>query len=69
VTTCSLCERDLASFRRRLCRSCYRKLSQCGLPLPPRAPSGPVVDVRGWVAQWPENRRREFLAALGVEAP
>lgn len=43
---CTLCKRTRI-FRRRLCRSCYRKLRACGCPLPPR---------RGW-----GNRRRKPL--------
>jgi len=57
---CVLCTRTRA-FRRGLCRSCHRKLSACGVPLPVHR-GGPWTLAR-WVRRWPAETRAAFLAA------
>ena len=70
---CSLCGRHLGVFRRGLCRSCYRKLSDCGLPLPCESRPGPepfpsdeLLEARltRWLAQWPAVARERLALAL-----
>jgi hypothetical protein len=44
---CALCERpDTRLFRRGLCRSCHRKLSECMLPMPPNGRWSPDPMIR-----------------------
>lgn len=65
---CVLCERG-RPFRRRLCRSCHRKLRACGLPLPPMAAPGPrprpvAVILVAWLEQWSDEQRAALAVAL-----
>lgn len=62
---CSMCSRS-DTFRRGLCRTCYRKLSECGLPLPPRGTRWPrgQVDMVDYLRRVPASKREELLDAL-----
>ena len=68
ASVCVLCERG-RPFRRRLCRSCHRKLRACGLPLPPMSAPGPrprpvVVHLVAWLEAWTPEARAALLVAL-----
>lgn len=76
LALCGHCEATRA-FARGLCRSCYRKFKDAGLPLPPRrnrwqgsrAPR--AVDFDGlvaWIRALPGDVRAQMLLALR-EAP
>lgn len=62
---CSMCSRS-DTFRRGLCRTCYRKLAECGLPLPPRGTRWPrgQVDLVDYLRRVPAPKREELLDAL-----
>lgn len=47
--------------RRGLCRSCYRKLSEHGCPLPP---AGRRWDGRDWLRAWVQSLPKETQAAI-----
>lgn len=59
---------DLAPrFRRGLCRSCYRKLSEAGCPLPPARPTrvpDPTPALERWVRTLSDETRRQIAALL-----
>ena len=56
---CGLCGAAKV-FRRDLCRSCYRKLDEQGLPMPPPSQPGPEGgSLYEWLSRWsPEDLRR-----------
>jgi len=65
---CLLCGRA-RWFRRRLCRSCYRKLSECGLTMPSARRPGPSARtpaerLAAWVESLPAEARRRLQVAL-----
>lgn len=67
-TMCNLCEKT-RPFRRGLCRTCWRKLVEHKLPLPPsrqgmRPP--PADPLRAWVSRWPTERRQAMALALAA---
>lgn len=73
IKPCALCERRPGVFRRGLCRSCYRKLSECELPLPPERQHGPPPTPPGellesrlalWLARWSPDARCALARAL-----
>lgn len=57
---CSLCGRE-RRFRRELCRCCYRKLKEAGIPLPPAAPPGPPDGSGAWSLS---DRLRAWMRAV-----
>ena len=67
--TCAHCLRScVRPHRRGLCRSCHRKLSDCGLALPPDRRSVPPLPPEVWLVTWvlalPEPLRVALAAAL-----
>ena len=78
IDDCVFCERRPGVFRRGLCRSCYRKCTECGLPLPPERPPGPapmpVDELRDsrltlWLATWSTEARVALARALAKVLP
>ena len=72
-TPCLLCETPYGKRRRCLCQRCYRKLRECGVPLPPRQRSGPVpwtveTAFERWARTWPARHREALLRALQAVA-
>lgn len=62
---CSLCGTNVAQ-RRSLCWTCYRKLADCGLPLPPRGSrwQRDKTDLAGYLRQVPAETREALFEAL-----
>lgn len=65
LALCGHCDITRA-FRRGLCRSCYRKLSEAGIELPPRTRPGPegTDALERWVRSLPEDTRRHIASLL-----
>ena len=62
---CSLCGLNIAQ-RRALCWTCYRKLSECGLPMPPRGTRWPAkpADLADYLRRVPAATREALFDAL-----
>lgn len=63
---CVLCGPAATTRRRRrgLCITCYRKLLEVGIALPPAAPSGPPEGTGAWSV---EDRVRAWFRAMSPE--
>ncbi len=58
---CTLCTTSRL-YRRGLCRSCHRKLSEAGIELPP-ANGGHPAFVQ-WLRRWPAEQQQKLKDAL-----
>lgn len=68
---CDMCCGALRIYARGLCRSCHRKLSDCGVPLPPPRTSGrrrepTPVRLARWVATLPAPVRAALRVGLAT---
>jgi hypothetical protein len=68
---CDMCCNPLRIYARGLCRSCHRKLSDCGVPLPPPRASGrrcePATErLARWVATLPAPVRAALRVGLAT---
>lgn len=66
-TPCLFCPSP--ARRRGLCWGCYEKFRDCGLPMPPKLPTGPVpatleARLAGWVAALPTVARVRLATIL-----
>lgn len=60
-----ICGHGTRVYARGLCRSCHRKLSEHGLPLPPCRSRWDGYDgLAAWVRSLPDDVRRRLSAAL-----
>lgn len=69
---CEMCCGALRIYARGLCRSCHRKLRDCGVPLPPPRTSGrrrePTLErIARWVATLPAPVRAALRVGLATE--
>ena len=63
---CAHCERPgVRVYRRKICRSCHRKLFDCDLPMPPDGRQRPVHEwFVAWVMALPEPVKQALHEAL-----
>lgn len=77
TTSCAHCHRpEVPVFRRGVCRSCHRRLSTAGLPLPAKGRGGRrpapestrrgAVDLVAWARTLDPATRDEIRAALNA---
>lgn len=70
---CAHCERPVRLYRRRLCRSCYRKLlEQYDYPFPDIPPDGRAKPLEVWFVAWvmtlPDQVQQALFNALQQRA-